>query len=49
MTNSRIDPSEVETMVLSVQLYIVATKITRYVSTNDKGSVCGLDKGRLCR
>jgi hypothetical protein len=49
MTNSRIAPSEVETMVLPALLYIVAAKKTGYVSTYEKGSVCGLDKGRFCR
>jgi hypothetical protein len=47
MTNSRIAPSEVETMVFPASLYIVATRKTGYVSIYEKGSVCGLDKGRF--
>jgi hypothetical protein len=49
MTTSRIDPSEVETMVLPAPLYIVATRKTGYVSAYENGSVCGLDKGRFCQ
>ena len=30
-------------------LYIVATSKTRYVSDNEKGLGCGLNKGKMCR